>query len=47
MVAGFDTTANTLAFTVYYLALHPEAQEKSRQEVLEVCGEDGVRIVCF
>lgn len=48
LIAGFDTTANTLSFTVYYLALYPDVQERLRQEVFDVCGEDGVsfKYVC-
>ena len=35
LAAGFETTGSTLAFTVYYLALHPEIQAKLRQEIEE------------
>ena len=34
MAAGFQSTAYTLAFTAYYLALHPEIQAKLRQEIV-------------
>ena len=34
LAAGFQSTAYTLAFTVYYLALHPEIQAKLRQEIV-------------
>lgn len=35
LAAGFETTGSTLAFTVFYLALHPEIQVKLRQEIKE------------
>ena len=34
LAAGFQSTAYTLAFTVYYLALHPDMQAKLRQEIV-------------
>ena len=36
LAAGFQSTAYTLAFSAYYLALHPEIQEKLRQEIVGV-----------
>ncbi|KXN66516.1 cytochrome P450 [Conidiobolus coronatus NRRL 28638] len=38
ILAGHDTTSNTLASTLYYLARYPEIQDKLRSEVLEVLG---------
>lgn len=32
MSAGMDTTSITLAYAFYYLAMHPEKQEKARKE---------------
>ncbi|KAJ2960483.1 hypothetical protein NQZ79_g4096 [Umbelopsis isabellina] len=40
-LAGHDTTANALACVIYFLARHPEYQEKARQEALEAIGDDG------
>lgn len=34
--AGFETTANTLSFTLFLIAKHPEVQEKLFQEVAEI-----------
>ncbi|KAI8361722.1 cytochrome P450 [Blakeslea trispora] len=38
-LAGHDTTANTLAFTLYELAVNPELQEKAREEALRILGD--------
>jgi cytochrome P450 len=39
LLAGEDTTANTLAWIVYYLARYPEIQSELRAEVDEVLGD--------
>ncbi|CAH0560968.1 unnamed protein product [Brassicogethes aeneus] len=36
--AATDTTAYSMAFTCFMLALHPDIQEKLYQEVISVCG---------
>lgn len=33
MLAGYDTTSSTLGWCSYYLACHPEIQERLRQEI--------------
>ncbi|KXN66445.1 cytochrome P450 [Conidiobolus coronatus NRRL 28638] len=35
IIAGHDTTSNTLASTIYYLARYPEIQDKLRGQVLD------------
>ncbi|XP_037553385.1 thromboxane-A synthase, partial [Nematolebias whitei] len=35
LLAGYDTISNTLSFTCYLLALHPECQRKVQEEVDE------------
>lgn len=39
LLAGEDTTANTLAWMMHYLALHPQAQRALREEVDAVVGD--------
>lgn len=35
LLAGYETSSNTLAFTCYLLALYPECQKKLQEEVDE------------
>jgi len=39
LFAGHDTTGSTLAWAVYYLALHQDVQQIVRQEVLSLLGK--------
>jgi cytochrome P450 len=39
LLAGHETTANALAWTLYLLARHPEALERLRQEALAALGD--------
>mmetsp|Transcript_48017 Transcript_48017/g.134108 ORF Transcript_48017/g.134108 Transcript_48017/m.134108 type:complete len:220 (-) Transcript_48017:106-765(-) len=40
MIAGRDTTACALSWTLYEIAGRPDIQDKIRAELLEVCGDD-------
>jgi len=37
VAAGYETSANSIAWGLYLLAMHPEAQARIRQEVLKAC----------
>ena len=41
LLAGFDTTANLLMWTSYYLALHPDVQDQVFEEITSHAGLDG------
>jgi cytochrome P450 len=38
-LAGHETTANALTWTLYLLSKHPEAQRRLRDEIAQVCGD--------
>ena len=44
LVAGTETTANTLKWMVLYLTLHQEVQDRCRQEIREVIGDSRSRV---
>ncbi|KAI8878901.1 cytochrome P450 [Backusella circina FSU 941] len=39
-IAGHDTTANALSFALYYLAVHPEIQQRAREEAISILGDE-------
>ena len=42
LLAGYDTTSNTLAYISYLLALNPDIQEKLQSEIDSYFGEKPV-----
>mmetsp|Transcript_107361 Transcript_107361/g.333602 ORF Transcript_107361/g.333602 Transcript_107361/m.333602 type:complete len:511 (-) Transcript_107361:32-1564(-) len=42
LIAGRDTTAQCISWTLFELTQHPAVAAKARQEVLDVCGEGPV-----
>lgn len=41
LIAGRDTTAQALSWTLFCLSQHPDAEARARQEVIEICGIRG------
>ena len=48
ILAGYETTSNTLTFATYLLAIHPEVQERLANEIQEYFEENPVSegLVC-
>ena len=44
LAAGYETSASTLSFALYELALHPEIQQSVRAEILQVLSEHGGKL---
>jgi len=44
LIAGYETSASTLTFALYELALHPEIQQSVRAEILQVLREHGGKL---
>ena len=44
LMAAYETTANTLSYTTYLLAIHPDVQEKLQKEIDEYFEENPVSI---
>ena len=41
MMAGIDTTGNTVSFLLYHLAINPEVQERLYEEIKKEIGQEG------
>lgn len=41
LIAGRDTTAQALSWTIYCLSEHPEVEAAARSEIIDVCGVRG------
>lgn len=39
-LAGHETSASSMTWTLYLLALYPEYQEEAYQEIVKICGND-------
>ncbi|XP_062614817.1 probable cytochrome P450 49a1 isoform X2 [Saccostrea cucullata] len=42
LIAGVESTSNTLTFLLFELAKNPEKQEKLRNEIISVCGQNDI-----
>ncbi|KAF8384350.1 hypothetical protein PRIPAC_73492 [Pristionchus pacificus] len=45
LLAGFETTANSLSYLTHFLANHPDVQERMREEVEAVCQNEASELL--
>ncbi|KAF7728817.1 cytochrome P450-dit2 [Apophysomyces ossiformis] len=43
--AGHDTTSNALSYAIYRLGMYKDIQKRTREEVLEILGDDPVDVI--
>ena len=44
LLGGYETSASTLTFALYELALHPEIQQSLRAEIVQVLSKHGGKL---
>ncbi|KAG2195573.1 hypothetical protein INT47_001320 [Mucor saturninus] len=44
-IAGHDSTASALSYAIHYLAKYPKIQEKAREEVIRILGDEPVDVI--
>jgi hypothetical protein len=44
LLAGFETSSNAMSFALYELALHPEIQQRLREEILQVLSKQDAKV---
>ena len=44
LLAGYESSASTLTFALYELALHPEIQQSLRAEIVQVLSKHGGKL---
>ena len=46
-IAGYETTATSIAFLLYSLAMNPEIQEKLHEEIIAVAGDQVLTFIYY